>query len=56
MAKRRRHPRISIETGQPVTRSLAALAAWKQSGAGFHGKSRKSQRRAERVKLQKGDH
>jgi hypothetical protein len=55
MARRRRKLSLKTAIGQPVVRSHAARAAWERSGAGAHGKTKKAQRRAERVALRKGD-
>lgn len=42
--------------GQPKTRSKPALDSFLRTGAGFHGKSRKQERAADRAKFRKGEY
>lgn len=57
-SRKRRHIAVKADRrngGQPIVRNLSARAAWEQSGAGFHGKTTKAQRRADTVAIQRGD-
>ena len=50
--------RKTRRAGKPIplqVRSQIARAAWDQTGSGAHGKSRKAERRADRIAIQKGD-